>query len=210
MRLTIDKFQQLYRVAHSKLDDIDKSIQYVKIMTGKSESEIERMKVEKFNRICNVALKLFNISMEEIHNTKPKNFIFVGHKVYKINYDVKKLTANRYVEISTFGNNVIENLHKIMATLVQEVKFTWRGLRLVPYDSAKHEEVSEIMLKANFRECYHTCVFFCQLFKHSIVALKHFTEGEEAEKMDQALTDFIKIMDGYTMPKWSQNLKISV
>jgi len=47
---------------------------------------------------------------------------------YWINYDIAKLDAGRYVETATFGVDLLDNLHKLMATMVVPMKWTWDEL----------------------------------------------------------------------------------
>ena len=212
MKLTIEKFQQLNNVAMSDLDDVDKAIEFVRIFTGKSNEQIEKMKVPAFNKICNKVMKGFEASMEKINNDKPSNWMWVGRKLYFINYNIAEISANKYVDIIMFSHNLVDNLHKIMASMVYETKLTFKGIKVLPYDSTRHEEVSKVMLKGDFKHCYHLALFFYQLLRHSTIALKPYMaqEATHKEKVEKALTDFIEIMDGLPMPKWCQNLKISV
>jgi len=212
MKLTIEMFKKLNYVAQSDLEDIDKAVEFVRIFTGKSAEEIEKMKVDKFNKLCLKVTDVFSKSMETMDNDKPSNWLWVKGKLFYINYNIAELSANKYVETAVFGSNVIDNLHKIMATMVYETKFTLKGIKVKPYDASKHAKISDMMLKADFSKCYHVAVFFYQLFKNSIVSLKPFMEQEakHPEKLEEALTDFIVTMDGLQMPKWCQNLNISV
>ena len=212
MKLTIELFQKLNYVAQSDLEDIDKAIEFVRIFTGKSAEEIEKMNVNKFNRLCSKVTDIFNKSMQVVDNDKPSNWLWVKGKLFYINYNIAEISANKYVETTIFGQNVVDNLHKVLASMVYETKLTWKGIKVKPYDSSKHAKISELMLKADFSKCYHLAVFFYQLFRNSIINLKPYMEAEakDQEKLQAVLTDFTEIMDGLPMPKWCQNLKISV
>lgn len=212
MRLTVEKFQQLNYVAQSDLEDIDKAIEFVRIFTGKTVTDVEKMNVKRFNRLCSQVMKAFEDAMQKVSDDKPSNYLWVGGKLFFIDYDIAKISANKYVETAIFGSNIIDNLHKVMATMVYETKLTWKGFKVKRYDPSRHEQISNLMLKADFKHCYHLAVFFYQLFKNSIISLKPYMEQEAQNKeaLDKALTDFTEIMDGLPMPKWCQNLKISV
>lgn len=211
MKLTIEKFQKLNNVALSDLDDIDKAIEFVRIFTGQTVDDVEKMNVDKFNKLCAKVNKAFNEAMKKVDD-KPSNWLIVKGKVFYINYNIAEISANKYVETAIFGQNLIENLHKVMATMVYKTKLTWKGYKPLPYDATEHEKISELMLQADFKHCYHLAVFFYQVFKNSILSLKPFMEQEakDKEKLEAALTDFTEIMDGLPMPKWCQNLKVSV
>ena len=212
MKLTIQRFQQLNNIAQSDLDDVDKAIEFVRIFTGKTPEEVDKMNVKKFNRLCKKVLDIFENSMQKVNDDKPSNWLWVGTKLFYINYDIAELSANKYVETAIFSQNLIDNLHKVMATMVYETEWTWKGIKVKPYDSSKHAKISDLMLKADFKHCYHVAVFFYQLLRNSILSLKPFMEAEakNPQAVEKALTDFTEIMDGLPMPKWCQNLKISV
>lgn len=212
MKLTIEKFQQLNNIAQSDLEDVDKAIEFVRIFTEKTPEQIDSMNVKKFNRLCKKVLDIFENSMQKVNDAKPSNWMWVRGKLFYINYNIAEISANKYVETAIFSQNLIDNLHQVMATMVYETKLTWKGIKVKPYDSSKHARISEFMLKAEFKHCYHVAVFFYQLFRNSIVSLKPFMEAEAKDqgKLSEALTDFTEIMDGLPMPKWCQSLKVSV
>jgi hypothetical protein len=211
MKLTIEKFQQLNNIALSDMKEFDKAIEFVRIFTGKTIEQIDDMSVTKFNKICSKVMAKFDDAIKKIDNDKPKNWIKVCGKLYYINYNIAQISANKYVETAIFSNDVIGNLHKILATMVYETKWTWKGVKILPYNAAKHEEISTIMLQSDFKESYHTALFFYHVFKNTILNLKPYLEkkAKSQEIVQEALTDFIVTMDGLPMPKWCQNLKIS-
>jgi len=211
MKLTIEKFQFLNNVAQSDLEDIDKAIEFVRIFTGKTVDDVEKMNVKKFNKLCNEVMTAFENAMKKVNDDKPTNWLWVKGKLFYINYNIEEISANKYVETAIFGNNIIDNLHKLMASMVYETKWTLKGIKIKPYDATKHAKISELMLKADFSKCYHLAVFFYQVFKNSIVNLRPYMDKEtkNPEAVEKAMIDFIEIMDGLPMPNWCQNLKIS-
>jgi hypothetical protein len=98
-----------------------------------------------------------------------------------------------------------------MATMVVPMKWTIRGLKPKEYDATNHEDIANDMAEAEFKHCYHAAVFFYALFKNSILALAPYMETATNKKeLERALTNFKEASDGFTMPSWYQNLKISV
>jgi hypothetical protein len=212
MKLTIKQFQQINHINKLEIDDLDKSIMFVQVLTGKSEFEVNQMKVKKFNKLCSDVLKAFESMMVDLKKDKPTNLIKANGTWYWINYDVSKLDAGRYVETATFGVDLLDNLHKLMATMVVPMKWTWKGLKPIQYDAMNHEKVAEDMLQADFTHCYHASVFFYALFKNSIISLESYLESqtEKKEELKRAMMNFKNLSDGFTMPNWYQNLKLSV
>ena len=212
MRLTIKQFQQINDINKTTIDDLDKSIMFVMVLTGKSEFEVNRMKVKKFNNLCAEVLKAFESMMVDLNKGKPENLIKVNSKWYWINYDVSKLDAGRYVETATFGVDLLDNLHKLMATMVVPMKWTWKGLKPIEYNAMNHEEIAEDMLQADFKHCYHAAVFFYALFKNSILSLESYLmdQTEKKQELKRAMMNFKNLSDGFTMPSSYQNLNLSV
>lgn len=52
MKLTIDKFQQLHSISTLEMNDFDKSIKLVQVLLDKTEQEVEKIPIKKFERIC--------------------------------------------------------------------------------------------------------------------------------------------------------------
>lgn len=211
IKMTIRKFQDLFKISATNIDEIDKSILLVQAYTGKSEFEINKMSIKKFNRLCVRIKKSFDSIGQKLINGKPKNLIKANGKWYWLNFEINEMTAGRYVETATFGNDIIGNLHKLMATMCTPMKWSWKGLVPDKYVAENHSKYSEDMLEADFEHCYQACVFFYAVFNESMKALLLSTEEDTMEKqmLKVQQMNFRGLMDGYIMPNWFQNLKIS-
>ena len=212
MKLTIQKFQELYKVSLTNLDEFEKSILLTQIYANKTEYEINKMSVRKFNKLCASINKSFEAISKDFVSGKPKNLIKANGNWYWLNLEINEVTAGRYVETATFGNDIIGNLHKLMATICIPMKWSWKGLVFDKYDANKHSKYAEDMLQADFNHAYQSCVFFYAVFSESMKALQSSLEGDQMEKemLNHHLMNFKNLMDGYSMPNWYQNLKISV
>lgn len=210
MKLTIKQFQDIIEVNKMSIDDLEKSIFFVMILTGKTEFEVNKMSVKKFNKLCKVVLNEFEVMAKGLNDTKPVNLIKANGRWYWLDYDIKKMNAGQYVETATFGLDLLTNLHKLLATMATPMKWTWKGLKKVK--EKDHEQVANDMLEAEFRHCYHAAVFFYAVFKESILNLKPYLESQTEKKaeLNKVMTGFKEATDGFTMPKSYQNLKISV
>lgn len=212
MNITIFKFQQLYAISQMEMDELDKSILLVQTLLDKSQFEVETMKVKKFNKICEQINKSFEIFNEKLQEDKPKQIVKVNGKWYFLNYEITKkpMNAGRYVEVASFSNDIVGNLHKILASMANPMEWSWKGLRLKKYDATEHEQIANDMLNLDFSVAYHAAVFFCKVFNESIKALVNSLElpKEKKEEANQILQNLTEAMGGYSMPKWSQNLKV--
>ena len=208
MKITIQKFQELAAMSNLPMDETERAIKLVQVMTGKTTKQVEDMPIGAFNELCAKIAKVFDLTDGE-----PVSTIKVGKHWYHINHSIDKMSAGRYVEVATFSSDVIGNLHKIMGSIVQPK--TWYG-KILPYDSTKHEQYADDMLQADFSAAYHSAVFFYVLFKESIKNLQGYflmeamKAGQEEKAAHKTLTDLTNVLDGFILPKWCANLKISV
>ncbi len=214
MKITILKFQQLYAISQMEMEELDKSILLVQTLLDKSQFEVETMNVKKFNKVCNHINKSFDLFSKELTKGKPKQIIKVNGRWYFLNYEITKkpMNAGRYVEVATFSNDIIGNMHKILASMANPMKLTWKGFKMKEYDATDHEQIAEDMLHLDFKIAYHASVFFCALFTQSIKTLLHSLElpKEKKEEANQIVQNLTETMVGSIQPKWYQNLKISV
>ena len=205
--MTIKQFQELYYVATSTDMDLDKSIKMVGIVTKKTPEQVEAMSMIRFNLLCAKVHKEFKIFEKDLMKSKPKKIVRVGKRFYKINYDVTKCKASSYVEVATFSTYITQNLHKIMASIVTPVKFKWGKW-------VEHEDLSIELEQMDFEAAYHAAVFFYTLFNVSMQVIQPYLVNEivKTKKMTKAeaeatLMNSQSILDGFTMPRWSQTSK---
>ena len=207
--MTIKQFQELYYVATSKDMDFDKSIKMVGIVTKKTPEQVEKMSMIRFNLLCAKVYNQFKIFEKDLLKGKPKKIIRVGKHFYKVNYDVTKCKASSYVEVSTFSTEIVQNLHKIMASIVTPIKFRWGK-----WVEVEHEDIAKQMEELDFEVAYQAAVFFYTLFNVSMTAIQPYLVDEiiktgkiSREEAEQTLTISQNILDGFTMPRWSQTSK---
>jgi hypothetical protein len=211
MKITIQKFNELYKIGMMDVPDIDKSTLLVRQFTGMTEQEINKMKLSRFNRLCKKIQRAFDRFNSDMHERNPKQFIWIGLKCFKINYDfaTKPMNAGRYVEFATFSDDVIGNLHRIMASMCSPVRLTWRGFKFVEINESNHERISNMWLNANFEHAYHSCVFFYAIFNKSIQNLVTFSQTNNPEPIPELglIMSSTGILDGYIRAKWYRNLR---
>lgn len=207
--MTILQFQQLYFIAQSTDIDFDKSIKMVGVVTGKTPEQVENMNMHKFNWICSGIQKKFDIFSKDLLKSKPKNLVFIKGRFYKLHYriDRQPINAARYIETITFGTDVVNNLHKIMASIATPVN--WRGK---PYERL-HEDIATDFESMDFEAAYHAAVFFYTLYRASMQIIQPYlikeltAKGVNKTEAEETLNNSLQILDGFIMPKWSLNLK---
>lgn len=212
MKVTIEKFQKLYAISQMDLDEITRATLLVQSFTGLSEEQIDKLTPAKFNKLCVQITNAFKQMEAANYFDKPKNIVRANGTWYYLNYDIAKppMNAGRYVEVATFSNDVIGNLHLIMSTMANPMKLCWKGYKLV--ENTDHEKVANDMLKLDFSVAYHSAVFFYAVFSKSIQSLSNYFQSltTEKDKIQEVIANFTKHSDGFITAKWYQNLKVSV
>jgi len=198
--VTVFQRQQLEAVKNKKDDtELDKAIKALAILTNRTESQIDSLSIKDLNK------QLKEIDFIAKGDAKPKavDFIRVNGRQYKCIFDIRQLPYARYIESKFFGNDVLNNCHKIAASMVLPMKKTWRGWKVAKYDASKHEEYAQDLLAAPFESVYGSMVFFCQVFTDSIKSSKDYLilemtkEGMNPIEAEITVMDLCNAMDGF-------------
>lgn len=213
--MTILQFQELYYIGQTKDMDMDKSVKMVGVITGKTPDQVDKMPMRKFNKLCARITEHFAVFDKKLQNTEPLKLVRANGRTYQLHYRVDKLPidAGRYVEVIEFSKDVVNNLHKIMASIAQPVKWSWRRMRFEPYQR-DHADIATDMEQVDFKAAYHAAVFFYTHYQVSMVLIRPYLvkqlmkKGIAKEKAIKTLTDLSTVLDGCIMPAWSQNLKV--
>lgn len=194
--LTLGQFQEIHKLTQdNSLDEIEKTCRTISILYGKTEAEVDDMDMAEFNKL---ASELKFLTAEHIPGKPVKSFR-VGVNKYAINYKPTSLKYRQYVEILHYSERPIENMHLILASLVNPVKFGIKRKNKVD----DHERISLEMQNAPLLAVYHAAVFFCKLFRDLIkhiqdYLIKEMTEkGATREQAMELIADSISAMDGF-------------
>jgi hypothetical protein len=211
MKVTISKFQELYKISLMEINEAEKSALLVQEFTGMSEEQVNKMPLKKFNSLCKTINTKFEKYGKELDEKKPSKYVAIKGRLYLLEYDLAKppMNAGRYVELATYSDDIIGNLHKIMATMCTPLKFTFKGLKR---KEKNHKQIADDMLDIDFEVAYHSAVFFYAVFSKSITAsVTYFkTIATDTAKVEQVLMNLAEFTDGFITAKWYRNLKISV
>lgn len=204
--ITVSQFQDIHRLSlDTDLDDMDKVTRSIAILFNKTENEVDNMAMYEFSNLA----KQCNFLFTDTIPGKPEKYISIGSKKYGIQYDPKKLTHRQYVEVIHFSEKPIENMHLIMASLVQPVRFgLWRKNK-----ASDHEKIAHDMLNARVIDVYHSCVFFCKLYANLIGVIRGslvsemMMKGLTKDQSESLVSHSQNAMDGFIQPEKWQLLK---
>ena len=198
--LSIAQFQDIHRLSlNTSLDEMSKIERAIAILYNLSEEDVGNLPIDHFNKLAKDCAFL----QSEIIPGKPQKYIKVGTKKYGILYDVRKLKHRQYVEILHFSEKPIDNMHLIMASLVQPIKWGfWKSNKV-----SSHESIANDMLNAKLVDVYHSCVFFCNVYsslleviKASLVA-EMMSKGMTKNQAEEMILISRQAIHGFTQPQ---------
>lgn len=212
--LTVWQYQQIYPIVTKPEKDwtnLDVESKLVGIIYNLTDTQVDSLTIQQYNNLK----KTLNFLEDKIEG-KAVKYTEANGKRYRFIYDVQQMKAARYIESKVFSTDLINNLHKLAASMVVPQKKTWYG-RYVDdkYDAAKHSEYAADLQASNFVHIYHSVVFFYQVYRNWIKSSKDYLIREmmenkltryQAEAVHQSLCS---IMDGYTKPNWLLHSKES-
>lgn len=190
--ITVQQFQQLYKISISKADDIDKSTQAIAVLYNMTEAEVDEMDLLKYKQLCAETTQFLDV--KQIPGQPEAR---IG--AYKIIYNPAKLKHRQYVEINHWMDNRIENMHLIMASLVKPTK--WRYWT-TDNKAEDHERYANDILQLPVSKVYHACVFFCNLYNALIKVTADFLKSSKtATPMEKQAAQLLRnATAGYSVP----------
>lgn len=209
--LTVGQYQKLFAIHTGNAEDMDKIIQSVCVLTGLTEEEVDGLPVPEFNKISKEILVIFKEQAFSSSKAKPKTFINIGGKQFGVIYNPATLSTGQYIEVQTWmRSNLIENLHKIVASIVYPVKGWWIFKNRLKYNPDIHTKISEQIKDCNFLDVHNACVFFLKLWRNSMIGMKGFLEKElKAKGISQNQVEILlrHVSDGFLTPNELQTLR---
>lgn len=140
--LTIDQFQRIAAIEVAG-DEKLKKVAIYSVLKGITLDEAKNVKLSEVN----AEYKAIEAELKNLPPLKFSNKIKVNGKRYRLSLYTDELTAGQLLELLSYPMSneyqVIQNIHKIMATLAKER--TWFGVK--KYDGAHHSDRAEMFQK---------------------------------------------------------------
>ena len=206
-KITVRQYQQMLPIIQNEsFTDLDKLVKVICVLTGLSEDEVDSWPLQKVNEYKH----LFEFDFKK----EARKRIKVNGKYYRLNWQVEKLPAARYIEAKTYSQNLVENLHRLMASCVmpqRKIGFMYFDKK---YNAANHEKYATDLLDAPFPFVYNACVFFYNVVNEWIKATLSYSEKElqkimTKQQLNQLRQAFQSITDGFTALPLSQIMRES-
>ena len=112
--MTLQMYEHLSKIAESDTDDIEKQIQMVSVLTGKSVKEVEDLPISVYHDLAKKTV--FLMREPEIEQIK-SNTVKINERVYVITNDVTKITTAQYIDFQEYMKQG-KNLANVLSTLL--------------------------------------------------------------------------------------------
>ena len=212
--LTVWQYQQIYPIVTKPEKDwtnLDVESKLVGIIYNLTDTQVDSLSISQFNNLRGT-LDFLDHKIEG----KPVKYTEVNGKRYRFIYDVQQMKAARYIESKVFSTDLINNLHKLAASMVMPQRKTWYGKWVDDkYDAAKHSEYAADIQASNFVHIYHSVVFFYQVYRNWIEVTKDYlvtemtSKGLTKEVAEGVVQTLCETLDGNIAPNLLPTTKIS-
>jgi len=173
--VSIKDFHNIQRIIQKEQDELDKEISLLAYLHGTSQSEIENFSISKISHEIKKLSFLSNTDMGGLN----VSFKIKGRR-YRANIFTQTLSAAQFMDITEFTKeNPLDNAHKILAAICEEMTGVW------PFRKAKKYDGKDVLKRAEiFYEhlpigiAYPICVFFCESFQNYFPAMENFLRKE--------------------------------
>lgn len=112
--MTLQMYEHLSKIAESDTDDIEKQIQMVSVLTGKSVKEVEDLPISVYH---DLAKKTVFLMREPAVEQIKSNTVKINERVYVITNDVTKITTAQYIDFQEYMKQG-KNLANVLSTLL--------------------------------------------------------------------------------------------
>ena len=112
--MTLQMYEHLSKIAESDTDDVEKQIQMVSVLTGKTTKEVEDLPISVYHDLAKKTV--FLMREPEIEQIK-SNTVKINERVYVITNDVTKITTAQYIDFQEYMKQG-KNLANVLSTLL--------------------------------------------------------------------------------------------
>lgn len=167
-QVTIAQYLIIHDVIRDEtLDWVDKNIRILSALTGLTAEQLEAYPMEDIKRAVQRIAFLFE--PDKIPKLLPKYFFLKG-RLYRVRYEVNKLTAGQYIDIAAFtkdADSVLDNLHSIMAVIARPVFTAYDGANVPARAKLFYDHLPMSVI-------YPVALFFCNLLRSLTPAIEDY------------------------------------
>lgn len=177
--MTLQMYEHLSKIAESDTDDIEKQIQMVSVLTGKSVKEVEDLPISVYH---DLAKKTVFLMREPAVEQIKSNTVKINERVYVITNDVTKITTAQYIDFQEYMKQGKDPANVLSTLLVPKGE---------KYGEADFLEVKKDIERLPICTALGLYAFFLQRFAKLIANTLHCSmsalKSEEEEKKAKEL-----------------------
>jgi hypothetical protein len=206
--VSVYQFQQIQSIKEE--NGFDASCKIVGILFNLTDRQVDMLPIQEFNKL----LEQTKFLEKQLVSKTPK-YIKVRGNIYRFVPDIREIRVGgtgRYITAKHFQKDVINNLHRLVATMVIPQKRGWFGLKDAEYIAQDHDKYADDLLHAKITEVHGALVFFCKVFltwietsKDSLIQTLVKRKQMNQYQAEIYLRDLWEFMDGYTKQQSLQN-----
>jgi hypothetical protein len=177
--LSISDYQKAHQIITADYDEeLDRQIALISALSDIPETQVWQLPGEELKQAIYGLAFLKDIDTMPV---KIPRLTLMAGRVFKIQTNIRKLTAGQYIDIAAFvkrGNGeIIPELHNIMAVLTTPLFSRYKG--------ARHEAMARLIQKQmSIATAYPVAVFFCAVSRNFILNLPDFLQKYTQQQME--------------------------
>lgn len=159
--ITIEQFQEVMRIKGENWTRLKEEMLIVGVINNMSEDEVRQLPIDNYRELKK------SISYIDF---EPPETVITEFKCDGVTYKVDTIfkTASQFIDFSELKNDVINNLHLILALFVE---------------SDNKIELAEKLKKVDYKIAYSVAFFFSRLLKESIKSIGTYSKEMEGDGM---------------------------
>ena len=159
--ITIEQYQKFMKVLDSNKKEKQKNLEIVSIFCDIEVELLKKFKLKDLNRISDIIIKMTKDDPSDI--AMQKNIEFDGDD-YGVIPNMSNMTTGEFIDLETYCENSVDNLHKIMSIIYRKQKDAVdRNDRYEIEDYKPTEEKKDLMLKLPMNYALGVLNFFFHL-----------------------------------------------
>lgn len=186
--LNVFQYQQLEPILTGG-DIIANATKIIAIINNDTEAAVERYTPDRLSK----EIKKMNFLITEIKG-RPVKYLNTSKNKYICNYDVSLINTARYIETKVFAKDVIQNLHKLAASMVHP---TYYGIVKKKYNAAKHSEYADDIQSASFVDVFYSVSKFIKVISELDSNFKGLYEEVDEQMQEQSVRGGSRFVEFY-------------
>lgn len=177
--ITIKHIQELKEI--EDFTPLEKAIHTICILDGKQIDEVEAMKVKELFARYNVLMD--SLKFDDSITTKFK----IKGRRFRMIPNATQMQGQHFIALQQYnGNDIVPNLHEIMALLSEEVNIFGRP-KPIRNLATHHQEVSNLFLNLPYKYAHGYSLFFSLLYPKLLDATQTYLSQMVTRLQEQAI-----------------------